>query len=76
MVDPLRDMDEVERLRVKFKQETVLYRDQWGEAWLYGADNLRTHLGHFTTCSKDEAASQDHTIDPETEIYYVCKRGN
>jgi hypothetical protein len=63
-------------LAKKYKQESILFRDSWGSAYLAEHETGKiTPLGKFVQCSEEEAKGKDHTFDPESKQYYICRKG-
>jgi hypothetical protein len=68
----VKDMTELGRL---FEQESILYQDNEGIAWLiYCGTGERVKLGKLTMVSKSEARTQDaYTYVIESNSYWIAK---
>lgn len=68
------NLDTIQALSNKHKQECVLYLDNQREAYLIYPDGSKEYIGSFVSASKALAIQQDnYTYNPETDTYYIVR---
>lgn len=70
-------LERIKELAARFSQDCILIRDTRTDECKLWFDNKKVKpIGRWTRTSKHEAkAVGDYTFDPETEAYYIYKKG-